>query len=388
MAVEFRRGCCRSWADPDWSKVMSARLGEKLWNRCRGEEGVLITLTYDRKEYASARDLWFKQQARQDVPLFLRRLGRALDRDLRGKWFAKVEFQEAEWVHFHLILLGVGFIDHKLLKQAWGMGHVWINGLTEKRVKYACKYVVKGGAIPPWLLGEASLRIIRVSNGFWDRDGGAGASIPDAAPDDGLGDGDEDGPCRMGDSVRPAPGSVAAPGRGAGRGRDEDRGCYRVIGAYVPLGERLRRSRMFTEVRDGDKRFFARVPVDFKEFYSFASRAMRMELSSVTGGGSPGWLSMDIDWATFKRWEEVLFWDRRAVDGGCPAANAAGLHLTDCHEDDVEAWEVEWESAESWSWQGELVRESARRWEGDRDVLAWPVLGPVDTVLVSLGGGR
>lgn len=163
-----------SWLDHECAGILGWKLGKRLWSRvshrmANGEKGVMLTLTYRHSDYRDAEDLYQSQKERQDVPLFMRRLGRALRRNLTGDWICKMEFQQGGWVHFHIILMGIDHINHSLLTLAWGHGHTWINRLNKKRVIYMVKYVAKGGKIPLFLYSERprSVKIIRVSKGFW-----------------------------------------------------------------------------------------------------------------------------------------------------------------------------------------------------------------------------
>lgn len=163
-----------SWLDPECAGLLGWHLGRRLWARvsarlAAGEKGVAITLTYRRDEYADAEDLYQSQKERQDVPLFMRRLGRVLCRNVTGDWICKAEFQQGGWLHFHIILMGSDYVDHAALSRAWGLGFVYIKRLTKKRVIYMVKYVAKGGRIPLFLYGEKprSVKIIRTSKGFW-----------------------------------------------------------------------------------------------------------------------------------------------------------------------------------------------------------------------------
>lgn len=205
---EFRQRRIRSWLDESFSRVLARQLTERLLDRCRGERGLLVTLTYRRDEYESARDLWRAQSDDQHVPLFMRRLGRAIGEDLRGRWIAKAEFQEGGWVHFHVVLLGVERIEHEVIERTWGHGFVWVNRLTQSRLRYACKYVAKAGGIPAFLYASRRVTLIRTSTGFWL-------------------DGDES------EEPERAPRPEVPPSVG-----------------YIPIGERIARAARQTVVRD------------------------------------------------------------------------------------------------------------------------------------------
>lgn len=172
--VRIRLKRSGSWLDPESAGLLGAQLAKRLLERvavarAEGQGGRFLTLTYRRVPGEDARQLWRRQQEEKHVAMFMRRLSRALRADLRGKWLCKLEFQEDGYVHWHIILLGVGFFDVATLERCWGHGFVWIEPLTTERVKYVCKYVAKAGVMPAWLYGErpGSVRVVRVSHGFW-----------------------------------------------------------------------------------------------------------------------------------------------------------------------------------------------------------------------------
>ena len=165
--LEFRQRPVRSWLDESYGRSLAHELSERLVNRCAGEKALVITLTYNREGYADARELFRAQQDEQHVPLFFRRLARALGENLAGRWFAKVEFQRGGWIHFHCVIVGLSWIDHEVLTETWGHGHTWVKPASRSKLAYACKYVAKEGGVPQWLLNERRVRIVRVSPGFW-----------------------------------------------------------------------------------------------------------------------------------------------------------------------------------------------------------------------------
>jgi hypothetical protein len=161
----------RSWLDREFGKVAAAKLAARLVDRVRGEVGVFLTLTYQREAWESPLELYRAAAEERHVRLFMRRLSAELGQSLSGRWLCKLEFQRGGWVHWHLVLLGVKRIDHALLHRAWGFGYVWVERLTPKCAAYVAKYVSKDGEVPAFLYGERSrsVRIVRVSPGFWDR---------------------------------------------------------------------------------------------------------------------------------------------------------------------------------------------------------------------------
>lgn len=169
MAVAVKIVHSKSWLSREFGPVAAARLRERLLERCKGEKGLFLTLTYDREKYDSPQDLYRRAAEERHVRLFVRELERKLRVDLTGRWLCKLEFQQGGWVHWHLLVLGVEFISHDILSDAWGMGFVWVRRMSRTNICYVCKYVAKDGEIPAFLYLERSrsVRIVRVSPGFW-----------------------------------------------------------------------------------------------------------------------------------------------------------------------------------------------------------------------------
>jgi hypothetical protein len=98
--ISLRVPGLKSWFDPRSVPALSFELCTKLRTRMANKRGLFITLTYDRNDYESPLDLFYAQQERQDVPMFIRRLQKYLDKSLSGLWMRKMEFQANGWVHF------------------------------------------------------------------------------------------------------------------------------------------------------------------------------------------------------------------------------------------------------------------------------------------------
>lgn len=171
MSLRIRRTGSRSWLDHDGSRAKCAEFQQKLAERCQGEVGLFLTLTYDRTPYRTPRELYRSGSEEKHVALFMRRLGRAIGEKLTGRWICKLEFQRGGWVHFHIIVLGLNFIKHAKIRDAWGRGHVHVRKLTAKAAHYLSKYVAKDGDLPAFLLAEplGSVKVVRTSQGFWSR---------------------------------------------------------------------------------------------------------------------------------------------------------------------------------------------------------------------------
>lgn len=167
--IRVRRAGSRSWLDYQWALAFGAKLASRLEDRCRGERGVFITLTYQRNQYKDPRHLYREASEKKHVAEFMKRLSRYLGESLTGRWICKMEFQEGGWVHWHIILLGISRIDHGQLAGLWGFGHVWIKRMSKESLRYMTKYVAKGDGLPAFLYGERprSVKVIRTSKGFW-----------------------------------------------------------------------------------------------------------------------------------------------------------------------------------------------------------------------------
>ncbi|MBL4810727.1 MAG: hypothetical protein JKY43_11795 [Phycisphaerales bacterium] len=183
QVIEIRPGRSKSWLDRSYSRVLSAQLADRLTQRCQGEKGLFFTLTYRRDDYDRASDLYRRSSDDRHVRRFIESLSRYLGESLTGRWLCKLEFQRGGWVHWHIVILGVDYIDHAACQNIWGRGYVWINRITKNRIRYLCKYVAKGDQLPAYLYSEPirSVKIIRTSPGFWgntNESSGGGDPLP------------------------------------------------------------------------------------------------------------------------------------------------------------------------------------------------------------------
>lgn len=158
-----------SWFDAIGSRrkafAVSAALQEEMTDR----SFLFLTLTYKRDEYDGPEKLWRAAKEKRHFSRFIDRLERRLGRNLRGKWFAKIEFQEGGWLHWHVVLESKERIENSVLREVWGHGFVNVRKMTKIGARYVCKYVSKGSTIPDFLLDERarSIKITRTSPGFW-----------------------------------------------------------------------------------------------------------------------------------------------------------------------------------------------------------------------------
>lgn len=293
--IEIKQRGTGSWLDPRSSKALAAKLSTRLIDRCKGEKGVVITLTYNRDEYESSRALYHQARDEQHVPLFLRKIGRRLDQSLTGRWFCKMEFQRGGWIHWHIILLGVSRIDHQMLTDVWGRGHVWIDRLKPRALTYLSKYVAKPGGVPAWIYAERSraVKIIRVSPGFWCREEPDDRVHPFLIPEEDL---EDRYPYEHLEPDDPLP--------------DEPQRF--TANVYEPIGSKIERRRHRYVARD-DLGRYSRGEVDLG-----ALLVVLMEMGCGTIGKRKGWLVVDADLRTLQRAEAEA---ARRI-----AADAAALH--------------------------------------------------------------
>lgn len=159
-----------SWLDRASAIVLGCIQGHLLWERCKGQEGIFITLTYNHYAFADAWDCYRCQSEKKHVARFFQRLSKRLGRSFKGQWIRKMEFQENGWVHWHIVLLGEKFIPNKLIEECWTHGFTKTKKITKSRCRYLSKYVTKAGCgLPPFIEGEKpkSVKIFACSPGFW-----------------------------------------------------------------------------------------------------------------------------------------------------------------------------------------------------------------------------
>jgi len=337
---------CRSWLNRETSPAISAALAQRLVDRCRGESDVLmLTLSYERSAWQwDPERLFHAASDEQHVPLFFRRLQKYLGGSLKGRWLCKQEFQRGGWVHWHIILVGVPFIPHDDLTRLWGYGHVWINKAKRSRLRYVCKYASKDADIPAWLYAQRlrAVKIIRVSPGFWQRDGTATAACLSASPV-----ADPAGEVLCGDSLSPAnPLSMLFPSDAASNppaedayrpGETESNGpCPVVLTCfYRSIGDCIEQHKGRVVVRSQRGRFAVTLHVQpVLLLLHFLRRGCTL------GPGKHGWLVLNGA-------------DRQMIEEAAAVASreaaAAALHLTQVPNPD------RWQPP---PWVNEVIRQS------------------------------
>jgi hypothetical protein len=286
--IQFKVRSSRSWFDHRYGKVLAAELADRLVSRLAGEDALFLTLTYRRDDWADPQELYRRSQVERHVRLFIARLGRYLRQSMRGRWLCKLEFQVGGWVHWHLLVTGLRFVDHGVLTRLWGHGHTWVERAEERTIRYVCKYISKEGDLPGYIYLEPirSLKIVRVSPGFW-REERASVSRCDS-----LGD------------------SVALP-------------------VYVPIGEMLERSEKQVTVRSASGAWCTFRMEPWTLFLKLAAVGAR-----CVPVGRGWWECAEVDVGDVRLLERGRFPVGRVGRAGAerseapPTRAADGLHLT------------------------------------------------------------
>lgn len=176
MAVYVRQMCCWSHLDPVAGPIMAHRIGQRLHRRLalsrkNGEPWVMLTLHYDRTPYEDGEELWDEASRLQHLNKAMQRIGKAIGKNLTGRWIAKAEFQGSEWLHFHVIITGVSYMKFDLVKDAWGHGGCYVSRGVGRHAYYLAKYCTKesGDSYPDWLYHRSAkaVKLYRTSPGFW-----------------------------------------------------------------------------------------------------------------------------------------------------------------------------------------------------------------------------
>jgi hypothetical protein len=265
--IGLKAKVARSWLTAA-GVAMAAQFRERLLERCKGEEeGRFITLTYRREPGETPQELYQRAKEDEHVRRFIRKLATSLGEDFTGRWMCKMEFQRGGWVHWHLLILGLGFTDWKMVERLWGHGFIAMKRMTDANIRYIAKYVAKGGEVPPFLLLERSrsVRVVRVSPGFWgDVEPPADSYVRKREPiawsheiDDETGELTEV-PC-----TGPLP-------------------WYRCVGQMIEESERG------VVMRDAETGVFGQVKVDAFQLFVALSK-----IGARVVGGSDGWLWFD-----------------------------------------------------------------------------------------------
>lgn len=164
---------------PVGGKILASRVSKRLerrlvYARNNKQPGLFLSMTYDHGPYdpnsaEGPENLWDTAQKEKHVHVFMEMLESHLGRSLKGCWTRKAEFQTGGWLHYHVILLGVPFIPHHVLKDCWEHGHIFVTKIRPKHAHYMAKYQGKAGAYPDFLLDKPSrsVKIWGTSPGFW-----------------------------------------------------------------------------------------------------------------------------------------------------------------------------------------------------------------------------
>jgi hypothetical protein len=119
-------------------------LVERLTKRLRGERVIMITLTVDRKRYASPWEAYQSIRRRRVVPRAISAFGARWGLETNGQWFSKLELQRDGWPHWHVLLV----VPHELRSSRSAMNEDWGEGFSNVigtvSLRYLAKYVAKG----------------------------------------------------------------------------------------------------------------------------------------------------------------------------------------------------------------------------------------------------
>lgn len=166
------------WFSQAGSIAKSQAFSQRLGKRIEGESGVVVTLTLDSTR--SSEDAYEELSRNKAVSRFLETVEDRTGNDFSGKWICKLEFTDRGMPHFHLIILGIQYIPHSILEEAWARGYVWITkfsktdsaGVASYIAKKVSGYLSKNIEPPDWVYirPRGSVKIIRTSPGFWNND--------------------------------------------------------------------------------------------------------------------------------------------------------------------------------------------------------------------------
>lgn len=110
-----------------------------------------------------------------DLQKFLKRARRRYE-PARLRFFGVGEYGDQTWrPHYHVALFGASVMDHELLHEAWGLGHIKLDELNLTTANYMAGYICKKMTAKdhPELLGRHP-EFARMSNGGRTRSGGIG----------------------------------------------------------------------------------------------------------------------------------------------------------------------------------------------------------------------
>ncbi len=171
---------CMSHLDPIAGPVLACRAAKRLqhwfeWCKVNGQGVMFLTLTYDPKLFGDPNDhdtnrkVYVKARDGKHVSRLMSALSQALQIDLKGKWICKTEFQKTGLLHFHVLVRGMRFIPHQLLRDLWGKGHVFAQQAKKSVGSYISKYQAKTADYPEFMyrLPRRGVKIWGTSPGFW-----------------------------------------------------------------------------------------------------------------------------------------------------------------------------------------------------------------------------
>lgn len=101
-------------------------------------QSCFVTLTYDPANLPVGGTL-----VRRDLQLYLKRLRKSVY-PLQVRYFGVGEYGDNTFrPHYHVVLYGLGRMDHDAITKSWGLGLVHIGDVTMNSIQYVAGYVTK-----------------------------------------------------------------------------------------------------------------------------------------------------------------------------------------------------------------------------------------------------
>lgn len=101
-------------------------------------QSCFVTLTYDPANLPSDGSL-----RKRDLQLYMKRLRQAVY-PLQVRFFGVGEYGDQTFrPHYHVVLYGLGRMDHDPITKSWGLGLVHIGDTTKDSIQYVAGYVTK-----------------------------------------------------------------------------------------------------------------------------------------------------------------------------------------------------------------------------------------------------
>lgn len=130
---------------PSYTNKVKASLNPLLSDKRYQNKGVFLTLTLDPKRYNTRYDMYrdIKKEENRFLTLLFKKIGK------RIPYISVIEAQNNGNPHLHMLFLGASrLLDWREIRNAWGLGYVWINRTTKDKkinspLAYMYKYITK-----------------------------------------------------------------------------------------------------------------------------------------------------------------------------------------------------------------------------------------------------